>query len=101
MKLVVIRNRQQMMVRYGDVSLVTSYGREMMMMEIGGLCVMGATKGTIFSVVELIMLRKIITALILKLIPFIVKHALNNLFAGFITIILLQPRSQGFFLLYY
>ena len=90
-----------MMVRYGDVNLVTSYGKEMMMMEIGGLCVMGATKSTISSVVELIMLRKIITALILKLIPSIVKHALNSLFTCFITIILLQPHSQGFFLPYF
>ena len=83
-----------MMVRYGDVNLVTSYVKEMMLMEIGGLCVMGATKSTIFSVVELIMLRKIITALILKLIPSVVKHALNNLFTRFIAIILLQPYSQ-------
>ena len=65
-------------------------------MEIGGLCVMGATKSTISSVVEMIMLRKIITALILKLIPSIVKHALNNLFTRFVTITLLQPCSQGF-----
>ena len=90
-----------MMVRYGDVNPVMSYGKEVMMMEISGLCVMGATKSTISSVVELIMLRKIITALILKLIPSIVKHALNNLFTCFITIILLQTRSQGFFLSYF
>ena len=89
------------MVRYGDVSLVASYRKEMMTIEIGGLCVMGATKSTISSVVELIMLRKIITALILKLIPSIVKHALNKLFTSFITIILLQPLSQGFFLPYF
>ena len=95
MKLVVIQKRQQMMVRYGDANLVTSYGKEMMMMEIGGLCVMGATKSTISSVVELIMLRKIITALILKLIPSIVKHT------RFITIILLQTRSQDFFIPYF
>ena len=75
-----------MMVRYGDVSLVTSYGKEMMMMEIGGLCLMGATKSTISSLVELIMLRKIITALILKTIPSIVKHALNNLFTLLATL---------------
>ena len=37
MKLVVIRKGQQMMLRYGDVNLVMSYGKEMMMMEIGGL----------------------------------------------------------------
>ena len=90
-----------MMVRYGDFNLVTIYGKEMMMMEIGGLCVMGATKSAISSVMELIMLRKIITALILKLIPSIVKHALNNLFTRFVTITLLQPRSQGFFLPYF
>ena len=90
-----------MMVRYGDVSLVTSYGNEMMITEIGGLCVMGATKITISSVVELIILRKIITALILKLIPSTVKHALNNLLTRFITIILLQPCSQSFFLPYF
>ena len=90
-----------MMVRYRDVNLVTSYGKDMMMMEIGVLCVMGATKSTISSVVEWIMLRKIITALILKLIPSIVKHALNNLFTRFVTITLLQSRSQGFFLPYF
>ena len=89
-----------MMVRDGDVNLVTSFGKEMMM-EIGGLCVMGATKSTISSVVELIMLRKINKALILKLIPSILNHALINLFTRFITIILLQPRSQGFFLPYF
>ena len=89
-----------MMVRYGDVNLVTSYRKEMMI-EIGGLCVMGATKSTISSVVELLMLRKINTALILKLIPSILSHALINLFTRFITIILLQPRSQGFFLPYF
>ena len=83
-----------MMVRYGDVNLVTSYGKEMMM-EIGGLCMMGATKSTISSVVELIILRKIITALILKLIPSIVKHP------RFITIVLLQTRSQDFFIPYF
>ena len=91
-----------MMVRYGDVNLVTSYGKEiMMMMEIGGLCVMGATKSTISTEVELIMLRKIITAFILKLTPSIVKHALNNLFSRFITIILLQRCSQGFWIPYF
>ena len=84
-----------MMVRYGDANLVTSYGKEMMMMEIGGLCVMGATKSTISSVVELIMLRKIITALILKLITSIVKHT------RFITIILLQTHPQDFFIPYF
>ena len=96
MKFVVIKKRQQMMVRYGDVNLVTSYGKEMMMMmEIGGLCVMGAMKSTISSVVELIMLRKIITALILKLITSVVKHT------RFITIILLQTHSQDFFIPYF
>ena len=89
-----------MMVKYGGVNLVRSYGKEMMM-EISGLCVKGATKSTIFSVVELIMLRKIIIALVLKLILSIVKHALNDLFTRFITIILLQPRSQGFLLPYF
>ena len=90
-----------MMLRYGDVNLVTNYGKEMMRMEIGGFCVMGATESTISSVVQLITLRKIITALILKLIPSIAKYALNNLFTRFITTILLQPRSQGFFLPYF
>ena len=88
-----------MMVRYGDVNLVTSYRTEMMI-EIGGLCVMGAMKRTISSVVELLMLRKINTALILK-ITSILSHALINLFTRFITIILLQPRSQSFFLPYF
>ena len=90
-----------MMVRYSDVNLVTNYEKEIMMMEIDGLCVMGETKSTISSVVEFIMLRKIITALILKLIPSIGKHALNNMLTRFITIILLQPRSQCFFLPYF
>ena len=52
MKLVVIRKRQQMMVRYSDVNLVTNYEKEIMMMEIDGLCVMGETKSTISSVVN-------------------------------------------------
>ena len=49
MKLVEIRKRKLMMVRYGDVNLVTNYGKEMMRMEVGGFCVMGATESTISS----------------------------------------------------
>ena len=58
---------------------------------------MSATESTIFAV-ELIMLRKIITALILKRIPSIVKHALNNLFARFVTIVLFTGLLSSLFL---
>ena len=58
---------------------------------------MNATESIIFAV-ELIMLRKIITALILKLIPSIVKHDLNNLFARFIAIVLFTGLFSSLFL---